>query len=75
MEIQILITGKKEKGKEKKHKNKAAKKVKEKKEEKLEKEEKSEHVQFQDIPQILPLESHLQVRYSLCNYQSFIVDI
>ncbi|XP_053971640.1 myosin-6 isoform X2 [Hylaeus volcanicus] len=54
-----LLLSKKDKGKEKKHKNKAGKKVKEKKEEKDEKddrEEKSEHVQFEENPQILPLE-------------------
>ncbi|XP_076749451.1 uncharacterized protein LOC143422582 isoform X3 [Xylocopa sonorina] len=54
-----LLLSKKDKGKEKKHKNKAGKKVKEKKEEKEEKEdkeEKPEHVQFEENPQILPLE-------------------
>ncbi|XP_076164616.1 uncharacterized protein LOC143145278 [Ptiloglossa arizonensis] len=54
-----LLLSKKDKSKEKKHKNKAGKKVKEKKEEKDEKddkEEKSEHVQFEENPQILPLE-------------------
>nr|XP_033324053.1 kinectin-like [Megalopta genalis] len=58
-----LLLGKKDKGKEKKHKNKAGKKVKEKKEEKEEKddkEEKPEHVQFEENPQILPLEPLLR---------------
>lgn len=59
-----LLVGKKDKGKEKKHKNKAGKKVKEKKEEKEEKddkEEKPEHVQFEENPQILPIEPLLRV--------------
>uniref|UniRef100_V9I8X5 Kinectin 1 n=1 Tax=Apis cerana TaxID=7461 RepID=V9I8X5_APICE len=53
-----LLLSKKDKSKEKKHKNKAGKKVKEKKEEKEEKEDKEEkeHVQFEENPQILPLE-------------------
>ncbi|XP_076666065.1 uncharacterized protein LOC143367789 isoform X2 [Andrena cerasifolii] len=58
-----LLLGKKDKGKEKKHKNKAGKKVKEKKEEKEEKddkEEKPEHVQFEENPQILPIEPLLR---------------
>ncbi|KOX71284.1 hypothetical protein WN51_04388 [Melipona quadrifasciata] len=58
-----LLLNKKDKSKEKKHKNKAGKKVKEKKEEKEEKddkEEKSEHVQFEENPQILPLEPLLR---------------
>ncbi|XP_076235212.1 uncharacterized protein LOC143179757 isoform X3 [Calliopsis andreniformis] len=58
-----LLLGKKDKSKEKKHKNKAGKKVKEKKEEKEEKddkEEKPEHVQFEENPQILPLEPLLR---------------
>ncbi|XP_076645160.1 uncharacterized protein LOC143354752 [Halictus rubicundus] len=58
-----LLLSKKDKGKEKKHKNKAGKKVKEKKEEKEEKddkEEKPEHVQFEENPQILPLEPLLR---------------
>ncbi|KAK9310058.1 hypothetical protein QLX08_000518 [Tetragonisca angustula] len=58
-----LLLNKKDKNKEKKHKNKAGKKVKEKKEEKEEKddkEEKSEHVQFEENPQILPLEPLLR---------------
>ncbi|XP_060830973.1 kinectin-like isoform X1 [Bombus pascuorum] len=58
-----LLSNKKDKSKEKKHKNKAGKKVKEKKEEKEEKEdkeEKPEHVQFEENPQILPLEPLLR---------------
>ena len=57
------IIGKKDKSKEKKHKNKAGKKVKEKKEEKEEKEDKEEkeHVQFEENPQILPLEPLVRV--------------
>ncbi|XP_076482209.1 uncharacterized protein LOC117166047 isoform X2 [Bombus vancouverensis nearcticus] len=58
-----LLLNKKDKSKEKKHKNKAGKKVKEKKEEKEEKEdkeEKPEHVQFEENPQILPLEPLLR---------------
>ncbi|XP_031831405.1 uncharacterized protein LOC116426511 [Nomia melanderi] len=58
-----LLLSKKDKSKEKKHKNKAGKKVKEKKEEKEEKddkEEKTEHVQFEENPQILPLEPLLR---------------
>ncbi|XP_029036618.1 kinectin-like isoform X5 [Osmia bicornis bicornis] len=58
-----LLFSKKEKNKEKKHKNKTGKKVKEKKEEKEEKEdkeEKPEHIQFEENPQILPLEPLLR---------------
>nr|XP_012144921.1 PREDICTED: kinectin isoform X2 [Megachile rotundata] len=58
-----LLFSKKDKNKEKKHKNKTGKKVKEKKEEKEEKEdkeEKPEHVQFEENPQILPLEPLLR---------------
>lgn len=60
----LMFIGKKDKGKEKKHKNKAGKKVKEKKEEKEEKddkEEKPEHIQFEENPQILPLEPLVRV--------------
>lgn len=60
----MLFLGKKDKYKEKKHKNKTGKKVKEKKEEKEEKEdkeEKPEHIQFEENPQILPLEPLLRV--------------
>ena len=55
-----MCTGKKEKGKEKKHKNKSGKKVKEKKEDKDENEEKIEHqpaVHFEETPVVLPMES------------------
>lgn len=58
-----FLLSKKDKGKEKKHKNKSGKKVKEKKEEKDEKEdkeEKPEHVQFEENPQVLPLEPLLR---------------
>nr|XP_034192908.1 kinectin-like isoform X6 [Osmia lignaria] len=58
-----LLFSKKDKNKEKKHKNKTGKKVKEKKEEKEEKEdkeEKPEHIQFEENPQILPLEPLLR---------------
>nr|XP_033199974.1 uncharacterized protein LOC117162220 [Bombus vancouverensis nearcticus] len=60
-----LLLNKKDKSKEKKHKNKAGKKIKEKKKEKEEKEDKEEkpdHVQFEENPQILPLEPLLRER-------------
>lgn len=76
--VLTFILDKKDKSKEKKHKNKAGKKVKEKKEEKEEKEdkeEKPEHVQFEENPQILPLEPLLRVstfiKYMITFLQTF----